>query len=439
MNLRIAYMTGEYPRATDTFIQREVIALRQRGVHVETFSIRRPAEKETVGPDVAAERQHTFYVLNSGFFSFVWAHFSLAFSKPLSYLAALGMAMRIRPPGLKALARQLAYFLEAGVVARRVRRHRLGHLHNHFSNSSCSVAMLAARMGSFSFSFTMHGPSEFFAPEYWRVKDKIHLALFVNTISHFCRSQAMIFAPHDKWDRLHIVHCGVNLTDFPPRSHTLRGSQLLFVGRLAPVKGVPILLEALASLLPARPDIKLTLVGDGPDRSALEQQAEALGISQSVEFLGYQSQAKVRQLLASTDVFVLPSFAEGVPVVLMEAMAAGVPVVATKIAGIPELVEGGVSGFLVMPGDAKSLATRIGELLDHPDMRNRFGAAGRAKVDREFDIESEAAWLCEIMTQALGGEISPVRKEPPDPGVAIDAQPAVPASTAPLAPAPPGV
>lgn len=400
-SLRIAYMTGVYPRATDTFIQREVAALRAQGVHVETFSLRPPADKEIVGPEQRAERESTFYVQPPRLVTIVKAHAAMLFGAPGRYLSALRTALFVRAPGLKSLVWQSAYFVEAGVVAHRMRRSALVHLHNHFSNSSCSVAILVAEMGGTSFSFTMHGPAEFYEPKYWRVDEKIRRAKFVACISHFARSQAMVFAAQEHWDKLHVVHCGVSPQQFAPASHTGRGSRLLFVGRLAAVKGLPILLDAVARLAKDRPDVKLVVAGDGPDRATLEAQAAKLGVSARVEFRGYQSQAQVRDLLGRTDVFVMASFAEGVPVVLMEAMAAGVPVVATQIAGVPELVEDGVSGFLVPPGESHQLAEKAGMLLDDADLRNRFGAAGRAKVEREFDIATEADRLCRIMTAAL--------------------------------------
>ena len=409
VGLRIAYMTGEYPRATDTFIQREVAALRAGGVHVQTFSIRTPHNKENVGPETEAEKGRTYYVFPPRPLKILGAHARLLFARPGAYFRAIKTALTIRPAGLKPLVWQGAYFVEAGVVADQVRQQKLSHLHNHFSNSSCSVAMLAAELGGFTFSFTMHGPAEFFEPHYWRIDEKIRRALFVACISHFCRSQAMIFGPQEKWDRMHIVHCGVDPALFEPVTHAGVGTRLLFVGRLAGVKGLPMLLDAVAKVKLAHPGVKLAVAGDGPDRQRLVDQTKRLGIESNVEFLGYRSQSQVRELLRQTDVFVMGSFAEGVPVVLMEALAAGVPVVATQIAGIPELVEPGVNGLLVPPGDAGSLAVAIEALMSDPAKRSAFGSAGRAKVAAEFNIHREAARLGAILTSALAGKVLALR------------------------------
>jgi glycosyltransferase involved in cell wall biosynthesis len=184
---------------------------------------------------------------------------------------------------------------------------------------------------------------------------------------------------------------------------------LLFVGRLAAVKGLPVLLESIALLKRDYPELSLDIAGDGPDRANLERQAEELGIARHVRFLGYQSQSQVRELMGETDVFVMASFAEGVPVVLMEAMAAGVPVVATQIAGVPELVEAGTNGFLVPPGDANSLAQKTALLLANADLRQRFGSAGREKVDADFNISKESLRLVSILTDALSGKVAPIR------------------------------
>ena len=417
--LRIGYMTGQYPRASDTFIQREVAALREAGVHVQTFSARPPPDGEMVGPEQAAERARTSYLLPPCPLEAVTAHGSLLARGPFNYLAALRLAISTRPPGLKGLGMQAAYFLEAGLLARRVRRHGLAHLHNHFADSSATVTLLAAALGDFTYSLTFHGPAEFINPRYWHMAEKVRRALFVNCISEYARHQTVLHAGQSAADKLRVVHCGVDVDSFHPAAHTGRGHRLLFVGRLAATKNLPVMLRALAALRRHRPDVHLTLAGDGPERVKLQTLALDMGVESAVTFLGYQSQAQVRDLLSKTDVFVLSSMAEGVPVVLMEAMAAGVPVAATRIAGIPELVEDGACGFLVPPDDPDALAAKLAALLDDPALRARFGAAGRAKVARDFNLRAEAGRMVRVLTEALGGHASPARpavsaREPAD-------------------------
>jgi colanic acid/amylovoran biosynthesis glycosyltransferase len=402
--LRIAYLTGEYPRATDTFIQREVAALREQGVEVHTFSVRRTSTEHIVGREQEREREQTFYILPPSPLKILRAHLALLLRSPARYLRALELARSTRQPGIRGHLYQLFYFAEAGLLAGELLRRGVRHLHNHFGNSSCSVAMLAAELSGLTFSFTIHGPAIFFEPRRWRIDEKIKRALFVSCISHYCRSQAMVFAPRDCWERMHIVHCGVDSSLYEMASHEGQGRRLLYVGRLAATKGLPILMESVASLRSRYPDLILTVVGDGPDRSELQEQAARLGVTPNLRFLGYRSQTEVRDEMRGADVFVLPSFAEGVPVVLMEALATGVPVVATRVAGVGELVEEGVSGYLVPPGDPIPLAEGIGKLIEDPGLRSRFGAAGRAKVEREFDVRREAARLHSILEAALSGE-----------------------------------
>jgi glycosyltransferase involved in cell wall biosynthesis len=384
------------------FIYREVDGLRRLGVHVETISIRGLQDaSEAVSEEQRTEAAQTYCVLPAPAFRTLATHLGLLLRSPGRYFSALRLAWATRPPGLKALLLQFAYFIEAGLVAARMRERQLTHLHNHFASSSGTVAMLAAELGGFTFSLTEHGPAIFFAPGWWRVDEKFKRALFVNCISHFCRSQIMIYTPPQRWERLHIIHCGVDPAEFTMTRHSGRGSRLLFTGRIAAVKGLPVLFEALAKIKDCWPDVVLSLAGGGPDRALLEQMAARLGIEQHIRFLGYQSAEQVRGLLLETDVFVMSSFAEGVPVVLMEAMATGVPVIATRIAGVAELVEEGVSGYLTPPGDPDMLAQRLETLLSDGALRGRFGVAGRAKVEAEFDIHGEMAKLRDILEAAL--------------------------------------
>jgi glycosyltransferase involved in cell wall biosynthesis len=221
----------------------------------------------------------------------------------------------------------------------------------------------------------------------------------------------MIYTPVEKWNRLHIIHCGVDPDSLEPVRHDGVGSRILFVGRLARVKGLHVLLEAAASLIGEGREMVVNIVGDGPDRESLERRAVDLGIREQVTFHGYRTQEQVREHLQETDIFALPSFAEGVPVVLMEAMAAGLPVLSTRIAGISELVDDNLSGFLVPPGDRQGFTDRLRTLQDDPQLRSRLGTAGREKVTRDFNLRYESERFCRILKTSLDGGIPPIREE----------------------------
>ena len=411
MNLRIAYLTGEYPRATDTFIQREVAALRALGLEIETCSIRRTGSEHHVGEEQRREAAQTFHVLEAARrpWHLIATHFLALAGNPSRYFKALALAFNTSPGGFKATAYQAIYFAEAAVLARRLRKSGAQHLHNHIAKSSCTVAMLASALSGIPFSFTVHGPDIFCEPLRWRLDEKIERAAFVACISDFCRSQAMAFSAAEHWPKLHVIHCGVDPDRYTPGPRS-RGDKLLFVGRLAAVKGLPILFQALTQI--DKPGLSLAIIGDGPDRAALEAMALDLGLEKQITFLGYRSQSEVAAMLKDTDVFVLPSFAEGVPVVLMEAMAAEVPVIATRIAGIPELVEDRKSGVLVAPGNVTELARAIEELLGDTDKALAMGREGRIRVAAEFDSRAEAARLAQLFHGYTERRIQPIRPEP---------------------------
>jgi glycosyltransferase involved in cell wall biosynthesis len=388
---RLAYLTACYPAASHTFILREVTALRGLGFEVETCSTRRPAPAHLIGPEEEAAAGSTFYVIATGKNPLAMLRaLRDGLASPRRFLTALALAWRTAPPGAKGLMKQGFYLAEALVLARQLRLRGVDHLHNHFAQASANVAMLASALSGIPFSYTLHGPSDLYEPETWQLREKTARAAFVACISHFARSQAMYFSDPAHWHKLRIVHCGVIPERYDrPALLPCNGTRLVFVGRLAPVKGLRVLLAALARARESRPDLQLTLVGDGDDRAHLERLAAPMG--DAVTFTGYLSQEEVAGTLAAADALVLPSFAEGVPVVLMEAMAAGKPVIATPVGGVGELVKDGMSGYLVPPGDAETLADRILLLADDPNLRARMGATGRAWVRAEFDIRTEAA------------------------------------------------
>lgn len=401
MTIRLAYLCGEYPRATDTFIQREVAALRRAGLDVTTLSVRRPAAAEQGTAEQEQERRNTHYLLPCPPWRLVAVHAGLLLGTPRRYWRAVKTAWTIRSPGWRALLYQLFYFAEAGLVVHKMRRLGISHLHNHTPNASGYVAMIAAALGPVTYSMTLHGFGIFAEPTRWRLTEKIERALFTVCVSRHARSQAMLWSDPRHWQRLHVIHCGIDTADLPERRHAGRGKHLLFVGRFDHVKGLPLLVEIFATLAGKIPALCLHLVGDGPQRALIESLVREKGLAEQVRFYGYQSQGQLLDHFARADLFVMTSFAEGIPVVLMEAMAHGVPVVAPRITGIPELVIDGVSGLLATPGHAESFVEQIATLLDDPDARNRMAAAGRHVVAQAFDLETEAGRLAKILRQHL--------------------------------------
>ena len=408
----IAYLAGQYPEVSLTFIQREIEALRDLGMTITTCSIRRTPPEQHPGDAEKAEAASTFVVLDDMRkpMEFLRAQ-GTYLREPGRYFRALGLALRTRSPGLKALIYQLIYFFEATILARQLQKTGVDHIHNHFTFGSATVAMLVNVLTDIPYSFTLHGPADLLEPYRWRLDEKIARAKFVAVISHYARSQAMFFSDPAHWDKFKIIHCGVTPERYsipagdpvPPRKDG--ETRLLFVGRLAPVKGLRVLLDAMTDLNDRVPGLHLVLVGDGPDRKLLEKVAEPLG--DLVTFTGYLSQDEVARAMQGCDVFVLPSFAEGVPVVLMEALASGKPVIATQVAGVGELVENGVSGLIVAPGDKDALSEAIVELAGDPARRDAMAKVGAAKVQADFDIIAEAKRLSKLFKDEAGNAIRP--------------------------------
>ncbi len=409
---RIAYLTGWYPAVSLTFILREIEALRAQGMDIETCAIRQTAPDQHRGPAEQAAAASTFYVLRAARSPRVLAgSLTYAARRPAALWRMIRLAAKTTPGGLRAALYQAFYAVEAIILARHLHARDITRIHNHFTGASCTVAMLASELSGIPFSFTLHGPTDLLEPGQIHLRDKIARADLVACISHYARSQAMLHSDPRHWDKLRIVHCGVNpeLYDRPDRAGS--GLHFVFVGRIAPVKGLRVLLQAVELARKTAPDLHLTIVGDGPDMGAIRALAAPLG--EAVRLTGYQSQAEVAEILSTADAMVLPSFAEGVPVVLMEMLASGKPVIATQVAGVSELVQDGVNGRIVAPGDAQGLAAALVDFARlAPEARAAMGAAGQVKVRAEFDIHKEAAWLARLFVGPEGGRLRPGEKQP---------------------------
>ncbi len=402
---RIAYLTSQYPAISHTFIQREVLALRESGVRVETFAIRRPPAKHPRSQVDNTELANTFYLLPLRPLRLLRAHLAASVVRPRRYVRALFRALTVRPAGLRALIWHFFYFLEAVYFWHEMKSRGIRHVHVHFAMACSTVAMIASHLDDFTFSMTVHGPAVFREHANYLVREKVQHAVMVLCISDFCRSQVMSLARAQDWPKLKVVHCGVDPRCYVPRKRSSPGGSgtihLLNVARLSPVKAHAILLAAIAELRTNGCNVVCTMIGDGPERPHLESLCRNLHIRKHVRFTGLVEQDAIQPFYDEADIFVLPSLAEGLPVVLMEAMAKQLPVIATHIMGIPELVKDGVSGLLVPPGRVAPLVDAIVRLAGDPELRGRMGLRGRQKVCREFDVRLAGERLSQIFAQIV--------------------------------------
>lgn len=400
-SVRLAYLLSQYPAVNHVFMLREICRLRSSGFEIHAFSIAAPDRPLTAMTEAErAEVRSTVYVKDAGLVQCAGAHFRTLFTHPFAYFRGLHCALRRAAWSPRTVVYGLFYFTEALVVGRAMMRLRLSHLHTHFSST---VALLVARTFPVTMSATFHGPMEFDNPEVFRLHEKIGASLFSCAISRYGLSRLMYFSSRSQWPKLELTRLGVDPAEFAARPFRPDPSplQLLFVGRLAPVKGLYILLDAMDALVRQGHDILLRLAGDGPDRAALERQVQTRRLSRCVSFLGNVHQDKLREIYRETDVLVLPSFAEGLPVVLMEAMAMEIPCVATWVAGVPELISDGIDGLLTPPADVDALVRALVRLKSDPACRLRFGQRARQRVLQEYDVAENTRRLADVFRRRL--------------------------------------
>jgi glycosyltransferase involved in cell wall biosynthesis len=401
----LAYLISRYPTLSMIFVLREVLELRALGFRIETASINPPDRApDQLTAEEAAEAARTYCVKNHGLTGAAKAHLLVILRNFIGYWRGLGLVFRLGGLDLKRLFFNLMYFTEALMVGQWMRRNKQKHLHVHLAQQAATLGLFVRRVFGFGFSMTVHGPDEFYDANGQYLAQKIAAADFIICISSYTRSQLMKLSPYIHWNKFIVSRLGVDAQLFSPQTKKAAPEvfEILCVGRLIPAKGQHLLMDAVQRLTQQGRRVRLRLVGDGPDESSLREQAARIRIPNCVVFEGAVNQDHIRTHYASADLFCLPSFAEGLPVVLMEAMAMGIPCVATQIAGIPELIRDGVDGLLVPPSDLEALVETLGKLMDDAALRQRLGKSGLARVAAQFDLQHSVERLAKTFAERVG-------------------------------------
>jgi colanic acid/amylovoran biosynthesis glycosyltransferase len=399
--MKLAYLVNQYPKVSHTFIRREIAAIEALGIDVERFSIRATRE-EMDDPADQLEQRRTRVVLGEGGLALAAAVIWFCVMRPRHFLSAIALAVRTGLRSDRGLLRHFVYVGEACVLTRWLARSGCTHLHAHFGTNPATVAMLCRELGGPPFSFTVHGPEEFDKPDLIALAAKIQRSAFVVAVSSFGLSQLYRRAPFTSWSKLHVVRCGVD-ESFVQSENTAvpQAARLVCVGRLCEQKGQLLLIEAAAKLASEGLAFEIVLVGDGEMRAEVDKAIVRHDLQSRVRVTGWANGARVREEIRAARALVLPSFAEGLPVVLMEALALGRPVISTYIAGIPELVETGESGWLVPAGSVDALAAAMREALTAPVTElSRMGARGNLRVRELHDVRLSAVALSALFGAA---------------------------------------
>jgi glycosyltransferase involved in cell wall biosynthesis len=406
----IGYVISRYPKISHTFVQREVLGLRAAGFEVETVAVVAADQSEILSPTDRAEADRTINIRPAGFAKLLRHLVRPALANPGAVLALMRTAGRGWWADPRQLLWRVFYVVEAVMLWSLASERGITHLHAHHANVAADVSRLASEFGRIVgsgpsvWTFTMHGSSEFIDVERNDLGAKAESAAAVACVSDFTRSQLMMVSSSASWDHLTVVHCGVDPDIYRPDPPERRPDRftVLFVGRLGSEKGLPVLVEALGMLQAAIAPMQVhfLVVGDGELRHEMEARCAELGVEG--EFVGSVGQHEILPYYHRADAFAMTSFREGIPVVLMEAMACEIPCVAPHITAIPELIEEGVTGLTATAGRADDVAARLERYATDPDFARGVGKAGRERILADFTTEGTVAGMVEFFDDVAG-------------------------------------
>jgi glycosyltransferase involved in cell wall biosynthesis len=397
--MKFGYLMNSYPMTSTTFIRSEIEALESLQFPIRRYAVRL-WDQALVDPRDIEERAKTEYLLSGDKKRLILYPLLELLTNFRGVVRTLGPWLRQFQLSDSTAVKHIAYLIEAMVLRRCTQRDGVGHLHVHFSTNSAAVAMLAKLLGGPSYSFTVHGPDEFLDLTSGSLQTKMQNADFVVAISNYCRAQLVSLSNSSFWRKIHVVRCGVRLDDFDfEQESTVSNQTLVCIGRLCVQKGQLLLPPVVAALRDEFPSLRIVLIGDGPIRPLLEKSIADYGVENMIELRGWQSGSVVRQALQDARALLLPTFAEGLPVVIMEALAMGRPVISTYIAGIPELLDSRC-GWIVPSGSEVHLREAIRDCLQaSPPQLAAMRADGRKRIEAQHDVRCNAGHLKELFLQ----------------------------------------
>jgi colanic acid/amylovoran biosynthesis glycosyltransferase len=399
--IRVLYLIGQFPALNHRYLMAEIQQLRTLGVQVDVVSVSEPDRPvNQLTREEREETARTYFLKSIPVAEVVAQNLMELLQHPLGYVRGLLFALNLGGLDVRQIFYYLAYFAEAVLVGRLMRQRGISHVHANFS---ATVSLIVAKTFPVTMSWVAHGFGELHDPVATHLVERIRGALFVRSVSHFGISQLMLSSPRSEWHKLVYAPLGVDaaVPEANPNRTVSSTPRLLCVGRLAPEKGQSLLLEAIQILKSQGRTVLLCLAGDGPDRASLEKLAADLDISSNVEFLGWVDPERLLQLYDDTEICVLSSMAEGIPVVLMEAMAKKGACVAPRITGIPELISHGVDGLLFTVADVNDLVRQLCVLLDSSDLRVQLGEQARMHVARDYNIVQNTKRFADVLREQL--------------------------------------
>ncbi len=399
--MNIAYLINVYPRPNQTFIRREIAALQGRGITICRFALR--PWKDDIDPADACEREQTRFVLGVGAFGLLLTTLTTLLTRPAAFFRTARLTFTIGRRSERGLLWHIPYLAEACVLRKWLADCAADHVHCHYGTNTATIAMLARELGGPTYSFTAHGPEEFDKPEFLAMGEKIRRSAFVVAVSNYGRSQLYRWVSHEQWPKVQVVHCGVDDQFLSPASEPFpSASRLVSVGRLSEQKGQLLLAAAAAQLAKSGLEFELVLIGEGEMRAEIERYIDRHNLRRHVKLVGWMNGDQIRREMLASRALVMPSFAEGLPVVVMESLALERPVVSTYIAGIPELVTPGQCGLLIPAGSVDALADAMRYVLTaDPEQLKSMGIEGARRVRERHNATIEAGKLASLFEAAV--------------------------------------